>query len=373
MINMERENKEFLQTFAEEKNIKDSTHKGYHDSVKIYTKVIGKSMPALIKEADGEEEEGIRWKNRKLKKHLNNFTTYLEENYKLSSINIHLTRIKTIYKYYEIEIGEIRPINKKNVEISEPISYADLPDKEIIKKALKISDPLMRAVIVFMASSGCSRTETLSLTIQDYINATSDYHNSNDINDVINELENTDDVIPMFKIKRIKTNKYYYAFCSPEAVQEINNYLLTRESLKKEDKLFDIISNYLNTKFRMINDTLKLGNSGTYGVFRPHMLRKFFASNMVKSGLPMETVNTLEGRTKGNVNESYFFDDPYELKQKYADHMDAVLINWDFEKITVESPEVKKIMSENQKLKKQNTEITKLKKRFKELEGMFDL
>lgn len=36
-----------------------------------------------------------------------------------------------------------------------------------------------------MSSSGCARAETLSLTVQDYLEATKEYHNTNDISKAV--------------------------------------------------------------------------------------------------------------------------------------------------------------------------------------------
>lgn len=54
----------------------------------------------------------------------------------------------------------------------------------------------MKAVILFMANSGCAKRETLNLTVQDFIDATIEYHESDDICEIINILNNRDDVIP---------------------------------------------------------------------------------------------------------------------------------------------------------------------------------
>lgn len=39
----------------------------------------------------------------------------------------------------------------------------------------------MKAIILFMSSSGCARRETLNLTVMDYMNATKEYHNTDNI------------------------------------------------------------------------------------------------------------------------------------------------------------------------------------------------
>lgn len=48
------------------------------------------------------------------------------------------------------------------MNIKDEISYEDLSDKEIIKEAVKLSNYTMKALILFMLSSGCSRAETLN-------------------------------------------------------------------------------------------------------------------------------------------------------------------------------------------------------------------
>ena len=97
----------------------------------------------------------------------------------------------------------------------------------------------MTAIILFMSSSGAARTEMLSLSIQDFIDSTRLYHNSNDIYEILDILKEREDVVPTWKVHRQKTDKWYYTFCSPEANREIINYLLLREDLDN-DKLDEI-------------------------------------------------------------------------------------------------------------------------------------
>lgn len=370
VIIMYKEDNEIIEKISKEKNLKEATIKGYKTTIGIYTEVIGKPMVSLIKEADKEEEAGIRWKNRKLKEHLNEFKSFVEQKYVIGTAKTHLARIKSIYYFYEIEIGQIQPINEKSANINEPISYNDLPDKDVIRKALEISNPLMRALILFMSSSGNAINETLKLTVNDYIEATKEYHDSENIHDVLRELKNQNDVVPMFKIKRDKTNKYYYNFCSPEAVSAINDYLVSRGvDLSNDDKLFKLSIVYATYIFHKINDDLGLGKKGAYGRFRSHMLRKFHASNLYKHGMSMEIIDNIQGRSKDSVHSSYFFDDPKKTKEEYINHMEAILINWK----TTESEEYKQMKEENERLKIENQEIEDLKDKFKELEKMLSV
>lgn len=63
--------KELLQDFTTTRNLKPTTIESYTIFIKNYTTQQGASMVELIKEAENEEEQGIRWKNRTLKKKTN--------------------------------------------------------------------------------------------------------------------------------------------------------------------------------------------------------------------------------------------------------------------------------------------------------------
>ena len=180
------------------RNLSKSTLNNYKQSIQSYIECQGLTLNELILEAEDEENKGIRLKNRKLKKRLILFQNYLLNTKGLSKATIkkQVQIVKTIYNHYEIEIPRIPKLNEKHVKDYEPIYYDDLPTKELIREALKISKPNMKAVILFIVSSGCAREETLSLSIQDFIDATSEYHNSNDIYDVLEELKHQENIIP---------------------------------------------------------------------------------------------------------------------------------------------------------------------------------
>ena len=287
---------------------------------------------------------------RKLKKRLIAFRSYLFENYLGKTAKTHFGKVLTFYKHFEIEIHDLPPISKKNINQNPPINYKDLPTKEDIKNSLKYANPVMRAVILFMSSSGCARRETLNLTIQDFVDATKEYHNSQDIYDVLNELKGNDSIIPTFKIHRQKTNKHYYTFCSPEATTEIFYYLSNIDKeLKNEDKLFKIGQYYFYKSFNDINDVLALGKIGDYSSFRSHMLRKFHASQLYNSGMSRDEVDALQGRSKNSTHNSYFMEDPEKLKLKYIEHMDSVTINLDINNLDLKSPEYIKLENESKK------------------------
>lgn len=308
--------------FCKQRNISESSKKGYLSTIKKYEKYHKLPIDQLISEAIKEEKQAIPLKERKIKKRLLNYRTYLL-NSKLSqnTVRSYFVKIKTFYQHFEIEIPYL-PEAKYAREYE--TNYLDLPTKQHIQQAINISSIDLKAVILFMSSSGTANAETLSLTVEDFINATHEYHSNGSLEQMLNQLEKRNDVVPTFYLKRIKTDKYYYTFCSPEASKHIVTYLKTRQGLKLSDKLFDFTTSTLLARFQEINDTMNWGFKGKYRFFRSHNLRKFHASNI---GLSAEYIDALQGRSKNEVHETYIKTNPDKLKEIYMKSMSNVMIN----------------------------------------------
>ncbi len=349
---------ELLEEIHIVRNHSPKTRLVYQRAVKKYEEFFSMSMSELIEEAELEEEQGIRWKKRKLKRRLLTFRQHMIENYALNTVKTTFIPILSIYKYYEIEIVDIPRMNTKGIKTPEPITFKDLPDKTIIRKALSVANPRMTAIIYFMASSGCARRETLNLTIQDYINALSDYTNKNDIFEVIDDIKDRDDIVPTFNILRQKTNKHYATYCSPEAVTAINSYLLSRtDPLTNESQLFKIHEDYFTQAFERINEELGFGKVGNYNRFRSHMLRKFHASALYNDGMSRDNVNDLQGKAKNKTDDAYFMTNPEDLKYEYIKHLPAITMSKDVEKLSIKSPEFIQLENERNQLMSQITDI----------------
>ena len=337
-------NQEILDEIHTVKNHKFNTRRRYRYAVQKYCKFQKKQLWELLEEAEREEEKGIRWKHRKLKQRLIKYRQYLVENYAKNTFHSNFVPILVIYGFHEIELHKLPSISETNMEKAVPITYKDLPDKEIIRAALDIAPPVMKAAILFTLSSGTARAETMSLTIEDYMKATEEYHQTNDIVEMIDTLNKIDDVVPTFTILRQKTNKYYTTYCSPEAVTAINHYLLSRnDPLTIESKLFKIAPTTFIKKFEEINDELGLGYVGKYRRFRSHMLRKYHATALYNDGLALDKINDLQGKTKNKTDSVYFMTNPEDLKLEYIEHLPALTMSKDVEKVTIKSPEFKRL------------------------------
>ena len=347
-------NDELLKNFFITNNYSLHTRKNYTTDLRQYCEYYKMTLQELLMEAEKEENDGVRWKFSKLKSKLLEYRQFLMQSYSYRTIKQKIAHIMKFYRFYEIDVKTLPRINEKSVEKTPPIYFKDLPDKKIIREALKISNPRMTAIILFMCSSGCARRETLNLTIQDYIDALSDYlpRREMSINEIIDHIHDSKDIIPTFNVRRVKTNKFYTTYCSPEAVNAINAYLLTREdNMTGESPLFKIADDYIVDRFQVINDRLGLGRVGIYRRFRTHMLRKFHASALYNDGMSLDKVNDLQGKAKNQTDEVYFMTNPEDLKYEYIKHLPAVTINKDVEKLSIKSPEFVQMENENKQLK----------------------
>ncbi|WP_304123606.1 integrase [Methanosphaera cuniculi] len=308
--------------FCLERNLKKNTKKCYESSLKSYTEFHEMTISELFEEALEDEKNIHLIKNRNIKRRMIDYRNYLleQKNMTTSTIKTYISKIRTFYSHFEIEIPDLPPVK---YERAYEINYLDLPTKEHIRKAIEISSLPIKALILFMSSSGTARAETLSLKVEDFINGTYEYYTKNNLYEILEELEKRNDIIPTLYLKRIKTDKYYYTFCSPEASNYIVKYLKTRKNLKLTDKLFDFSNASVLTNFQKINDQMKWGFKGKYRFFRSHTLRKFHASNL---GIAAEYIDALQGRSKNKIHETYIKTNPDKLKQIYKEALPNILI-----------------------------------------------
>ncbi len=175
------ENQYYIDEYASTRGLKETTREKTGRILNHYSIYQQMSLHDLLEEADMEEEAGIRWKRRVLKQRLINYMNYLKDHMLLSSAKTYFNAIITFYHHHEIEIGTLPKFNPKNARLPEPITSEDMLTKEIIREALKVATPVMRCIILTEASSGMTRSDVLSLTVGDFLEATHQYHHSNNI------------------------------------------------------------------------------------------------------------------------------------------------------------------------------------------------
>lgn len=316
----------FFQEFCMTRNLKENTIRRYLSCLIVYVHVNNMTLTELIEEADAEEENHVRLSKTKLKKRILVFKKYLQDNnYNNSTINSYITAIKTVYSTFDITVPKI-PRNKIRKQ-----SYKEIIQKEDIITALNTcTNNKHKAIILFMSSSGTGAGETCNLTMQDFIDATSEYHNETQIEHVITALQNREDIIPIWHITRIKTGVPYFTFCSPESVQAILIYLkelLLKKPISNDEKLFGMRARALASTFERLSDKCGFGwISNTHRFFHTHGLRKFFATNMLSEGVSELVIDFWEGRTVKGTHSAYFNPSPEQLKRRYMNALNCVTI-----------------------------------------------
>ncbi len=352
---------EIINRLSLEKNLAPATEDLYRRSVFFFENHTGTTLPEFLETVKNEEKNPeIIWADSTLRNSLVSFRNMMYNNFKESSAGTYFSKIPAICRHYGITVKKLPTFSTKQTNKSTPIYPEDLPDREMLQKCIEVKNPLLKAATLLMASTGLSRVDTLRLSVLDYFKATSKYHSSSgDVYRTINELEKSEvDIIPVFKSSRRKTGINYVTFASPEAAHALNIYLLTREDLKLEDKLFDISSWHFNKQFRDANNLLNLGEINGVSRFTPQMLRRYHASQLNEAGMSSDKIDILQGRTpKGLVHQSYIRIKTKTLKEEYIKCLPHIVIQ-EIEKVRTELDVTREknveLESENNELKKQN-------------------
>ncbi len=410
MIQVENEivqdvNLPLLERFFIERGSSIGTQRHYRASVRLYEQINHMTLDELLTEAEAEEEDGIRWKNRKLKERLMNFRGYVYGNFLEKTANTYFGDIRTIYRHFEVELHKLPSLLSKQVNKSYEKDYDDLLTKDEIKDAYLIAPNVVKAIILFGISSGLSKSDILKLTVNDWISFCDEYITTKNLKDQLEELKDVKELIPCIKGERMKTTTKYVTFCSPEASEHILAHLLTRyyeipleyedmkqkikqekdldkkkalvkkfnkmpQQLERSHKLFDISYSHLNYTVRKINTQLDLGFVGKYTKFRMHQLRSFQASTLLnckENAFTESEIDALQGRKKDMTHRAYLIESRDKLFKKYYDHVDELML---FKSIhTVDEEAYNELEKENRYYKK---EIVKNEVKFEEQQKKID-
>jgi integrase len=352
-----------FKSFIQNRELQPSTITRYLSHLTLYSKFVNKSPTDFIAEAEAEEDERIRLRNRKVKEYLLDFKDYLtKEDYSIHTRSSALTTIRSFYTEYSIELPRMR--FKKNLP-KEDID--DIPDKEDIKLALKIANTKYKAIILLMISSGMRSSDIRSLKYSDLLTSLKDYvklpeKNQLNIDVLINTLPSNESnlIVPTWKFISQKTNQPTITFSTPESLDAILYYLKTEPPKTIDEPLFH--SNLYKNKpisrrgitqyFAKINRNCAFESRGRQGYFKSHNLRKFFATTLYRKELQQLTIDWLLSHKIDPVTSSYFKLHVQSLKEQYITVIPSLSIE-DTTVHTLKSPEFSKVMRDMELLKRQ--------------------
>ena len=360
--------------FLDSRDIREHTKVSYIKRLKQYCQFTGKTPTKLIEEAECEEEERIRMRNRKIKRYMIDFTKYMKQkDHSPSYMRSVLTTVRSFYASMEIELPNVS-CNAKDPE--QLVTINDIPTKDHIRKAIKHSNIKYRAIILLMMSSGMGSSEIRHLTLNDYLNSLKiTKYDLFDIDELTAKLKEKENEIPTWSIRRYKTDMPYVTFSSPESVKAINDYIDERyekgyQFTSIDDCLFENRGKHIGRRvitpyFARLNDTCGFGFFKRQRFFRAHALRKYFATTIKNNGMDNLTSEWMIGHKINRITDAYIKPDIYRMKKDYFDVLPFLSLE-KIEKRTVESDEYKKLKEQYEKdTKARDEEIENLKEQNK--------
>ena len=168
-------------------------------------------------------------------------------------------------------------------------------------------------MILFLASSGIKVEIWENLTIDDFVEATKNYHDSGTIHELL-EKKRINNIIPTGYFIPSKTKKIgniCVTFNTSECTEYIITYLRTRNNLDNSNYLFDAWQHKISQAgvldiFQRLNDKVFFRTQDDRRFFHAHALRKFFISTCNHNTSDLTKVNLLSGHSsRSRVHDTY--------------------------------------------------------------------
>jgi len=335
-----------LQEYLEEDRA-ESTKKRIKIYIQHYSNFLEQTPTIFIKEAWKESKtEKPPWErigDYGLKKKLKSFKEYLEsKDYSERTVKESISAIRSFHLYYEVTLPKTTfQYNETDTTHRVVKKLSDLPGRDEIHEAVTVAKPMMKAIILTMASSGMEASTIQRLTIETFTDslgdmAITDKHDMLDLEETRRKLERVNGPIAMWNVRRKKLGlkgHNYFTLSTPESIDYILRYLKDHPANSPEEKLFrnrdnkEIEESVFSRYFTRVNDQCNFGKLGRYIYFRSHNLRKFFG-NMMDPVLGRRDTDYLMGhqREKDMVSRSYYQPDMQALRILYKEHMGRVTI-----------------------------------------------
>ncbi|WP_048190753.1 phage integrase N-terminal SAM-like domain-containing protein [Methanobacterium sp. SMA-27] len=127
---------DLFKIFIQNRDVKSGTIELYSQIIKDYSNFLNKTPSEWITEAESEEDERIRMRNRSIKKYLLDYKDHLSErDLSPRTISTRLTVVRFFYSDFDIELPRSRT---KKIVYKEGIE--DLPTRDDLKLALSYSN-----------------------------------------------------------------------------------------------------------------------------------------------------------------------------------------------------------------------------------------
>lgn len=405
----------FQQFLLKKPNLKKATAYNYAIAIKYFVEANNLPFNQMVKNVRAEQNDRIE--NNVIIKYdpdygiINDYIYTFVRHMKVerensnNSVKAFLTRIKIVFSALKIQLPTLPDFKDDTQEWY-------LLTKEDIKCVLDASTVHHKALITFLAVTGLRISDALSLTINDFMLATQEYHEFSDVNEFIDNAPSGMIGFWNFNPSKTQRHKIICKVCNtPEASDYILLSLRKRKKFfidksRKEDKLIEISKDdplfasrsYTFKKsltphgivfmFKDKNKYLKKERERIlkqkldeekinlrtyeklieeYPKFHAHGLRKFFISTLATNCGDLRLCATMEGHASPLKNDSsYNKVSDNDIKESYF----KVIPDLSFKNVKVDflvSREKEKLLKEVEML---NIYLDNLKKERDELKDI---
>ena len=413
----------FKDYVQKKKNLSEHSIRAYRNSLNKLCKATEETLYNMVEICKKEQKPRIEEDNSitifspndfdsSINIYLGQFSEYCEaEGNKNTTINDNMRAIRTFFNFYEIKLPTWKPLEDDSEDWY-------LLTKEDIRFVLNDSTILHSALITFLLSTGMREEDACSLTIGDFMDATSKYHNYVDVEDFVDNAPN--DMKGYWNFEPQKTQRYKIeckTFNSPESsnyilqsLRKIKNeyipYKNKKDGLKlkisKKSALFGSRNSYyLNSltpqavtdtfhrknaklhewnisqidqkiKNKEISEEDREENIKKIPKFHPHGLRKYFCTTVHKYG-EIRTCLVLEGhRSKISTDKFYVKITKDDVERVYNKALTDLSIAPVEAKIITDSEAEElreEVKSLNKKIEEKDEKIVTLESKLQERES----
>lgn len=347
----------YYQRYLQKKNLSRKTLKSYNTALLHFCNANNKTFDEIITETIEEQYPYIDDKGRiheynpnhaNIDTYLYNTVNYLRErDNSNTSISSTLSRIRAVLSTLDIKLP-------KNIELEDDTREWHVLSKKDIQYVVSVSPLYYQALIVFLAHTGIRLGDALSFTIQDFMEATYNYHKCNEIDEFLEKAP--EDMMGYWDFTPSKTRKHSIE-CKVYNTGESSNLILKslhhrserimklnekhglNLKLEKQDALFTSNKNtqfknpiladsvtiffiYKNKAFhhyrkRLLLQDLENGkiSQETFESmldeipkFHAHGLRKFFITTLARKRVDLRASALMEGHKAPMQHDSSYVD-----------------------------------------------------------------
>lgn len=258
----------YVEMYFEDKDLSPETEKNYVKQLNKFCNAVGKKLKDIIEECKAQQDieteeiisddkhEGKQVIKKRVMKfdvdgadslirqHFKQFEKYCKSRgNKNTTINSGLDTIRSVLSHFGVELPNFP-------NLKDDRDNWELLSKEDFKFVLADSSLMHKSLILFMLSSGLRIFDCLNLTIGDYMEATSDYHDFIEVDDFIDNAP--DDMRGYWDFEPHKTEKKH-TVCKTFNSAESNKFIL--QNLRR------VKNEYMPRKSKKIHKELKLTKS----------------------------------------------------------------------------------------------------------------